>query len=132
MTSCGFRWTSSSRLPASPGLRMPRRSAIAFALRSGVAPERGRKALRRHDRSIFTAADIGDTPLLDPDLSLVEFNSRVLALAEDQRTPVLERLGFIAIVSANLDEFFMVNVGGLKLEGNEGRLEAVALRLDRC
>ena len=42
---------------------------------------------------------------------------------------MLERLGFIAIVSANLDEFFMVNVGGLKLEGNEGRLEAVALRL---
>jgi polyphosphate kinase len=104
-------------------------AAIAFALRSGVAPERGERPSRQERAPAFTAADIGDTPLLDPDLSLVEFNSRVLTLAEDRRTPVLERLGFIAIVSANLDEFFMVNVGGLKLEGNEGRLEAVALRL---
>jgi polyphosphate kinase len=107
-------------------------TAIAFALRSGVSPEPDTAPTSHRARSSTTGHETytpGDTPLLDPDLSLVEFNSRVLALAEDTRTPILERLGFLAIVSANLDEFFMVNVGALKSEAQDGRLEAVGLRL---
>jgi polyphosphate kinase len=104
-------------------------AAIAFALRSGVTPEPAATIPRQGRAPAPTGMEDGDTPLLDPDLSLVEFNSRVLALAEDPRTPVLERLGFIAIVSANLDEFFMVNVGALKREPSEARLGAVGLRL---
>ena len=42
-----------------------------------------------------------------PQLSLLEFNGRVLAVAEDVRTPLLERLRYLAILSANLDEFYM-------------------------
>ncbi len=51
---------------------------------------------------------------LNPELSWIEFNSRVLALAEDPGVPLLERVRFLGIVSSNLDEFYSVKVGGLK------------------
>jgi polyphosphate kinase len=60
-------------------------------------------------------ADAPDaTPMLDGDLSLLEFNARVLALAEDPSVPLLERVRYLSIVTGNIDEFFMVRVGGLK------------------
>ncbi len=48
--------------------------------------------------------------LLDRDLGQLEFNRRVLALAQDERTPLLERVFFLSILTSNLDEFFMKRI----------------------
>lgn len=66
-------------------------------------------------------AEVGPAEPEDPDrpryinreLSWLDFNARVLALAEDAETPVLERAKFLAIFSNNLDEFFQVRVASL-------------------
>lgn len=60
---------------------------------------------------------------LNRELTWLEFNKRVLHEAEDPRIPLLERLKFIAIVSANLDEFFMKRIGGLKQQIGAGLRE---------
>jgi polyphosphate kinase len=60
------------------------------------------------------APDLGSDELyFNRELSWLEFNARVLELAEDESIPLLERLKFCAIYSSNLDEYFMVRVAGL-------------------
>ena len=51
---------------------------------------------------------------LNRELSWLDFNERILALAEDEGRPVLERARFLAIFSRNLDEFFQIRVSGLR------------------
>jgi polyphosphate kinase len=68
------------------------------------------KHARRTRRSETALASPG--LYINRDLSWIDFNERVLELAADKSFPVLERCKFLAIVSSNLDEFFMVRVAG--------------------
>jgi polyphosphate kinase len=78
----------------------------------GAAPERV-EALPRRD---LRAPEL----YLNRELTWLSFNRRVLHEARDLRTPLLERVKFLAIVSANLDEFFMKRIGGLKQQVGAG------------
>ncbi len=83
--------------------------------------------------SVLTEAqfggDGGEPNLTDPslyinrELSWLDFNERVLELAEEERQPLFERLKFLAIYTSNLDEFFMVRVAGVH--------EQIQARVDR-
>ena len=67
---------------------------------------------------------------LNRELGQLAFNRRVLALAENRATPLLERLRFLCIVSSNLDEFFEIRVSGLKAEIDAGSPAIGPDRLD--
>jgi polyphosphate kinase len=67
-----------------------------------------------HKKTIFAISSLTSEPqsgiYLNRELSLLDFNRRVLALAEDPGIPLLERLRYLCIVSSNLDEFFEVRL----------------------
>jgi polyphosphate kinase len=77
-----------------------------------------------------TTSNPSDLDLSDPqyylsrELTWLEFNSRVLHEAMDERTPLLERLKFMGIFSSNLDEFFMVRIAAIEqqIEANVSQL----------
>ena len=100
-----------------------------------------------------TPADLSPMPALLPDgshdleapgyylnreLTWLNFNFRVLHEAEDARTPLLDRLQFLSIVSSNIDEFFMKRIGGLKQQVGAGLHELTvdgrspAQQIDEC
>ena len=100
-------------------------AAFGVAARSRLFPELA------GERGMAARADAPPeavpADLLDPAASQLEFNARVLAVAEDERTPLLERLRYLAIVSANLDELYM---GGAD-EVPAARAEAMLARQQR-
>ena len=67
-------------------------------------------------RSVERDSDPGrsDSSFLNRELSWLDFNERVLALAEDTKLPLLERVKFLAIFADNLDEFYQVRVATLR------------------
>jgi polyphosphate kinase len=98
--------------------------ADAAALRHGGAEER-----ELDDPSLY----------INRELSWLDFNDRVLQLAEDERLPLLERVKFCAIYTTNLDEYYMVRVAGLHDQiaagvenpGQDGRTPSQTIALIR-
>jgi polyphosphate kinase len=72
------------------------------------------------DRSAETVVDLPSDRFSNRELSWLSFNARVLALGEDRRQRLLERMKFLAIFASNLDEFYMVRIAGLKRRADMG------------
>ena len=77
------------------------------------------KAAKKEVAPLIEAIDSPEY-FLNREMSMLQFQWRVLEEATDETNPLLERVKFLAIVASNMDEFFMVRVGGLKLQQEAG------------
>src|SRR5882724_6083807 len=85
----------------------------AISENGDAAPELSVPELSLDDSSLY----------MNRELSLLEFQNRVLEEARDSRNKLLERVKFLSIVNSNLDEFFMVRVAALKQKLSTGILD---------
>ena len=106
--------TAAGRRPA-PGTK---RTAATPQTRKKTATSRARAtrkpAAATRKKPAATVSIDAPELYLNRELTWLEFNFRVLDMAAEDATPLLERVKFLAIVSSNLDEFFMKRIGGLK------------------
>jgi len=126
----GSSATAEHRSGGAARARRSARAAPAAAAVPGIAaPADGIAAdtlattpLARLDRNeVIAPIDLRAPELyLNRELTWLNFNRRVLHEAQDPRTPLLERVKFLAIVNSNLDEFFMKRIGGLKQQVGAG------------
>jgi polyphosphate kinase len=118
------RGSGSQAEPEKPGPAAPPTSAsTAVSPPPPPPPATGSGAAPISPPAPITAAapsGLPDDRYLNRELSWLDFNARVLALAEDTSQPLLERAKFLAIFASNLDEFYMVRVAGLKRRDEMG------------
>ncbi len=103
--------TKTAPAPAATGARTDGASGAAPGAAVPVSPPA---------RTPVPGSELPDDRYLNRELSWLDFNARVLALAEDPSQPLLERAKFLAIFASNLDEFYMVRVAGLKRRDETG------------
>jgi polyphosphate kinase len=108
--------TPENTQPRSSTPRLSKARSPAEAKSTSSAAPTPKKAPARPARTKQTQKTDLDNPrlYLNRELTWLEFNRRVLHMAADDAVPLLERVKFLAIVSSNLDEFFMKRIGGLK------------------
>ncbi len=161
MAQSGLVWVPYEELfslPGAPALRDPKTlAALAFVARSEAFAELSAAGATEPPDPLYVR-DAQRAPVLAPEqhdlqekfaeqflnreMSELEFNQRLLEMAEDPEVPLLARVRFLSIFSSNLDEFFMVRVGALRRAVADGksergldrmaaheRLDAIAVRL---
>ncbi|MDX3656373.1 RNA degradosome polyphosphate kinase [Streptomyces sp. ID05-26A] len=127
------RRSTRSKAEATPRKATPKREPRAATRRASTArakaepeqqpaaaPMRGMPAAPPAVTPSVLPTDLPDDRYFNRELSWLDFNARVLALAEDSSQPLLERAKFSAIFASNLDEFYMVRVAGLKRRAETG------------